>query len=296
MAASTWHGVCAAAALLSSRAFVDYSTSGLENPLTNLLLVVFVLVYISPGLNRSALRLAGLGGLGALLMVNRLDTGLLVLPAVTLEAWHLRWRSLRPLCLGLLPLATWEIFSLIYYGFPVPNTVYAKLPPNLGLRDLLPHGLLYFQDSLTQDPATLPVIAAAILGPLLIGPRRLWPLSFGLALSLLFVLRVGGDFMSGRFFASPFVMAVAVLARIGEPDRRLVPLLSAVAVSALGLMSPNPPLLADGAFEGRVEPPSGITDERRWSTRTRDCSGTRTRTRRFRHAGRTTSSGLSPVA
>jgi len=264
LAASPWHGVYAIAALLSSRAFVDYSTSGLENPLTNLLLAAFVLVYVAPGTHRAARRLAGLTGLAALLMVNRLDAGLLVLPAVAFEAWRLGWRSLTPLCLGFLPLLAWEIFSLIYYGFPVPNTVYAKLPANLTLRELLPQGILYFRDSLTHDPATLPVIAAAIVGPLLAGPRRLWPLSAGLALSLLVVLRVGGDFMSGRFLASPFFLAVAVSARLGRPGRRLVPLVSAVAVSALAFMSPTPPLLADGSLEGRVEPPSGITDERRW--------------------------------
>ena len=264
LAASPWHGVYAVAALLSSRAFVDYSTSGLENPLTNLLLAAFVLVYVAPETHRAARRLAALTSLAALLMVNRLDAGLLVLPAVAFEAWHLGWRSLPPLCLGFLPLLAWEICSLFYYGFPVPNTVYAKLPPNLTLREMLPQGVLYFRDSLTHDPATLPVIAAAIVGPLLAGPRRLWPLSVGLALSLVFVLRVGGDFMSGRFFASPFFMAVAVSARLGRPGRRLVPLVSAAVVSALAFMSPTPPLLADGSFEGRVEPPSGITDERRW--------------------------------
>ena len=264
VAASAWHGVYAAAALLSSRAFIDYSTSGLENPLTNLLLAAFVLVYLAPGLNRAAPRLAWLSGLAALLMTNRLDTGLLVLPVVAVEAWHIGWRSFPSLCVGFLPLVAWETFSLIYYGFPVPNTVYAKLPPNLALRDFLPQGALYFRDSLTNDPVTLPVMAAAIVGPLLVGPRRLWPFSVGLAISLVWVLRVGGDFMSGRFFASPFLMAVAVSSRIGNPGRRLVPLLAAVAVSALGFMSPYPPLLANGSFDGRVEPPSGITDERRW--------------------------------
>jgi arabinofuranosyltransferase len=263
-AASIWCGVYAAAALLSSRAFIDYSTSGLENPLTNLLLAAFVLVYTAPGLNRAAPRLAGLSGLAALLMANRLDTGLLVLPVVAVEAWHIGWRSFPSLLVGFLPLVAWETFSLIYYGFPVPNTVYAKLPPNLASRDFLPQGVLYFRDSFTNDPVTLSVMAVAIVGPLLAGPRRLWPFSVGLAVSLVWVLRVGGDFMSGRFFASPFFMAVAVSSLMSTPHRRLVPLLSAAAVCVLGFMSPHPPLLASGSFDGRVEPPSGITDERRW--------------------------------
>ena len=32
--------------LLCSRAFIDYSTSGLENPLTNLFLVLFITCYV----------------------------------------------------------------------------------------------------------------------------------------------------------------------------------------------------------------------------------------------------------
>ena len=53
-AASTWQAWVAAAALLSSRAFVDYSTSGLENPLANLLLAAFVAVFLRDGADAAA--------------------------------------------------------------------------------------------------------------------------------------------------------------------------------------------------------------------------------------------------
>ena len=41
VAVSSRHLLVCFAVLLSSKAFIDYSTSGLENPLTHLLLLVF---------------------------------------------------------------------------------------------------------------------------------------------------------------------------------------------------------------------------------------------------------------
>ena len=35
-------------------------------------------------------------------------------------------------------------------------------------------------------------------------------------------------------------------------------------VLAVDVLTPFPPLLSNGLFDGRIEPPSGITDERRW--------------------------------
>jgi len=53
---STWQAWVAAAALLSSRAFTDYATSGLETPLVNLLLVVFAGAVLRVGDLRSLRR------------------------------------------------------------------------------------------------------------------------------------------------------------------------------------------------------------------------------------------------
>ena len=113
-------------ALALSKAFVDYSTSGLENPLTHLLLVGFFLGLVSD-LARSR-RLLVLSLSTALLMINRFDTGLLVLPALGVAIWRAGWRAaVVPVAIGMLPLAAWEVFSVVYYGFPFPNTAYSKL-------------------------------------------------------------------------------------------------------------------------------------------------------------------------
>jgi len=58
-AATAWQGWLAAAALLSSRAFVDFSTSGRENPLANLIVAAFVAAF--PPIEQVSL-LAGSGG------------------------------------------------------------------------------------------------------------------------------------------------------------------------------------------------------------------------------------------
>ena len=46
-------------------------------------------------------------------------------------------------------------------------------------------------------------------------------LAAGIALYLVYVASIGGDFMSGRFFAAPFFGAVLVLTRLVDADRRV---------------------------------------------------------------------------
>jgi arabinofuranosyltransferase len=123
----------AASVILLSKAFVDYSTSGLENPLTHLLLVLFFIVAASSGPRY----LFWLSLLASLVMLNRVDAGLLVLPVLVLAVWKngVR-RSLVPVGLGVVPFVAWEVFSLIYYGFPAPNTAYAKLDTGVERGDI----------------------------------------------------------------------------------------------------------------------------------------------------------------
>src|SRR5262249_32304304 len=113
--------------LLVSRAFVDYSTSGLENPLTHLLLAAFVAVFLgAPEIDLRILFLLGsLAGLGVL---NRMDTALLFLPPLAWTLWRARsGKAVAVVLLSFSPFFLWEVVSIIYYGFPFPNTAYAKL-------------------------------------------------------------------------------------------------------------------------------------------------------------------------
>jgi len=61
------------AVLISSKAFLEYSTSGLENPLTHLLLIAFFIIYIEEKLSEER-KILYLSFIGCLASLNRLDT------------------------------------------------------------------------------------------------------------------------------------------------------------------------------------------------------------------------------
>ena len=126
-------------ALAFSKAYTDYSTSGLENPLTHILLLVFLLVYLSNAAQPR--RILWLALLAALLMLSRLDVLLLIGPALAVALYRQRsWQSVGWLVLGMMPLVLWELFALFYYGSLLPNTAVAKLNHDISHIDLAVRG------------------------------------------------------------------------------------------------------------------------------------------------------------
>ena len=165
--------------LIFSKAFVDFSTSGLENPLTYFLLAAFFACYFGNG--RSQQRIGLLAFVAALLMINRLDAGLLVLPALGTALWSSP-RSWRSAVAGFLPLAVWEAFAIVYYGFPFPNTAYTKLATGISAGDLFVQGTAYFRESLALDPLTLTAIGAVVIASVVLRTRQVWVVAAGIAL------------------------------------------------------------------------------------------------------------------
>lgn len=272
------------ALLLGSRAFVEYSTAGLENPLSHLLLISLALrlrLRLRPG---AAMRWPML--LAALALLTRPDLALLFLPPLALGLWEARGepgrrRELRSaLVWGATPLLTWGLFALVYYGSVLPNTAPAKLASGAPAAELLHQGARYFANSIHHDPLTLITIAAALVATAWRAARpprephqRLGMLerglAIGIALHLLFVLRIGGDFMSGRFFSVPFFAALILLARAAWPERLRTWTAGAgiLAVLLVSLLVPGAPLASGPSFGGdraAVVDDAGISDERGW--------------------------------
>lgn len=276
--------------LAGSRAFVDYSTSGLENPLSHLLLAAFWLIALGSALERAPdgapdvtpdrtlddgnaarRRLLILATLASLAMLSRLDLVLLTAPGVIAEIFRNR-RVLRArdvitiLALASIPLVLWHLFALIYYGFLFPNSAYAKLGTGLSSSLLMAQGLRYLRESFRVDPLTLLTIAAATLAALWRRTAATTALASALALYLLYIVRAGGDFMSGRFLTPPFLCAVILLATrlpaIAARQRVVAMALAAAAVVSLAVpASPlrlrRPPTEADP-----IRSEHGIADER----------------------------------
>lgn len=273
-------GAVAVCILGLSRSFVDYSTSGLENPLSHLWLVLFALIYFGDqrGDQRAGERSVpqGLGperdeqrrlllcmAVAGLAVLTRPDTLLLYAPALATRLWSRRSaRTLAGSILALSPLLLWECFSLFYYGFAFPNTAYAKLGAGIPAAALITQGLLYLRFSFEVDP-----IAAIAIGTgctlALLRRDRSTALALGTLLYLVYVVRIGGDFMAGRHLSLPLLCSVILLCRALPRS----PAWSALAVSAalaLGLAAPHPTLFGDAWIRrGEAIPERhGIKDER----------------------------------
>ncbi len=267
--------VVAAALLISSKAFVDYATSGLETSLSYLLLAgTFCVAFFRD--TRRPVPLLALSLLAGLTALNRMDTLLLVAPLLAHAWWQKRTlRRVGIVAAGLLPFLAWEAFALIYYGRLFPNTAYAKLGGGLPLSFYLRSGLRYYTNSLRLDPLTLPVIVLALAASVRLGTRKHLAAGAGVLLYLIYVVRVGGDFMSGRFFAVPMFAAVGLwcLLERRRPGRQWVaPAIAAgVVPGGLALLHPLNPVFTPATYSGKIAERlqhwkynHGIDDERGW--------------------------------
>jgi arabinofuranosyltransferase len=264
-ARSATAGALALVALGASLSFVDYSTSGLENPLSHLLLGLFFLLYLDGDRSPRAILRLSLVACGVTL--NRLDLVLVVAPALAEAVWETRRpRLLLQVLAGFAPLLAWELFSIVYYGFPFPNTAYAKLGTAHPTREVLEQGFFYFVTTLDLDPVTLLLIAVGLAVPLAGRRRRELAVVCGVALYLFYLFRIGGDFMLGRFLSAPLYVAVMMLARAPQLPATPVGLVPAALVFLVGVFAQYPTLRADGDYKNdrsrRLKDDRGIADER----------------------------------
>lgn len=251
-------------ALAASRAVLDYTSSGLENPLSFLLITLILARHLRPGPEA----LHAISALGGLLVLNRMDLILLIGPVFAVHLWAARGEPRRAAAaLALLggPALVWAIGSTFYFGFPVPNTATAKLNTGIPALDMVRQGLWYYAYSALHDPITL---VLAFGGPLLALRQRVTgarPVALGIGWNGLYLVWIGGDFMGGRFFGVLVLAGLALLLQV-EVRRYRVPAVALALV--LGLLplvslpaSADPP---PGPGEAGNETFHGIVDERAW--------------------------------
>ena len=238
--------VVAMTVLVFSASFVSYSTSGLENCLIYLLCALFFMVFFRAE-RHSARSLFLLTLLFALSLVNRMDTALLLAPALGFAYWRndsVSWgRMLGTATLGMLPFVAWEAFAVAYYGFPFPNTAYAKLSTGIPRIEYIVRGLTYYKMSFWQDPLLVAGIFAGIGAVLWMRRARTVVPLLGVLLYLAYLVEIGGDFMRGRMLTAPlFVVMLLVVAMTPEewearriaPDRLVMAALTLLLVMNVG--------------------------------------------------------------
>ncbi|MCC7008741.1 MAG: hypothetical protein IT184_07985 [Acidobacteria bacterium] len=270
VATATGRAAVAAAVLISSKAMTDFSTSGLENPLSHAALLATFLAWRNGGRHRPWLVALA----SSVVVLCRLDLLLLIGPLLIWIASTSLRTTWRPLALGLSPLLAWEAFAVVYYGTPVPNTALAKVATGIPAIDLVRQGGRYWWATFVIDPVT---VAAIVGAALVVMARRRGGAAFA-AGSLLYagyLVRVGGDFMSGRFLTP--LLCWSLLAAIGLPpvgtNRRrrpawLVPAALAALIVATGLAGARTAPLSSGPRFGQGDPDvmdvDGVVDERRF--------------------------------
>lgn len=151
----------------------------------------------------------------------------------------------RALLIALVPILCWEIFSLVYYGFPFPNTAYAKLGSGISRAALFEQGLYYFQDLALSDPLTFIAIALGLY--ISIKSESITrALGFGVLAYLVYLLYIGGDFMSGRFFTVPLLCMSVVISRVHFSPRGLYT--NSFLFGALAIFNFSSTLLSNSAY------------------------------------------------
>lgn len=253
-----------ATTLLFSRAFIDFSTSGLENPLSHFLIILFfgILFKNINGLTRKQIILLSL--ISSFGMLTRYDLLFVFAPSLLYILYIKKdLQTVKCILIGQIPLFSWLVFSLIYYGYFVPNTAFAKLPVNILKKDLIAQGIAYTFHSLITDPTTIMMIII----PISLGMIQKKKISFTLISScllyLIYILWIGGDFMEGRFFTVPLLISLILFYQLDINSSHFY--LGMVGlVLLIGLSLPHNTLTVIEKFPDTQSllPANGISDER----------------------------------
>ena len=204
--------ICCLIALLGSASFVSYTTSGLENSMLFFLGACF--------LNRNfsyerydSKNMFAMAILISLIAMTRMDAVLIFVP-MALYAYLGRRDAVSFIkavglgFAGLLPFILWELFSTFYYGFPFPNTAYAKLGTGIAFSDYLIRGARYFLNAAVCDPILLIVPLFALAAAFYVRKVQYLICMAGPVIYWIYLLCVGGDFMMGRHFTLPFFLSL----------------------------------------------------------------------------------------
>jgi len=244
-------------------AVMDFSTSGLENPLLYALLAAYLYFYLAFfDSDKKSLCFNGLCCVLGLMAITRHDVATLVFfPSLYIVWSYYRQYGFLKLLRGgvwvMTPLLLWSLFSTLYYGMPFPNTAYAKMLHGVPRQELIDFGLLYLSVSLRFD--LFAVLALCLLLVRVLIKREL-PLVFlllGVLNNFAYVVYVGGDFMLGRFVSTAvFVATLAffskgLFAEHEEGATKKVLLGGLAALVGLGTLTMSVPLKlkADSGFD-----------------------------------------------
>lgn len=201
-----------AATLFSSRAFADFICSGMENPLSFVLLAWFYSLFFQNKFDKSA-DFTKMYFIASLAFLNRQDNILFcILPLLFLfyKQYQLDrkfWNVIKSALLGFAPTYIWLVFAVIYFGFPFPNTYYAKM--DFGYTDIvIKQSINYLYTVSIKDSVTMLSILMSLGLAIYFFSRHTIIYLASILTYFAYLLFTGGDFMGTRFLGVPFVLSI----------------------------------------------------------------------------------------
>ncbi|TGN03176.1 hypothetical protein [Leptospira dzoumogneensis] len=225
--------------LFSSRAFIDYTYSGLENSLNHLIQAVFFFILWKVPAEPKKSKLPALTFWVSIGLVSRLDLILvlfipyLVLFFLEYSKGLIDWKTILRSALFGSPIIIWFLFAGIYYGSFLPNTYYAKTNITDTFLETALQGWHYYERQLFWDPISLLFFPTVILiGFFFKRFNRSALLSLASLLPFfLYLIWVGGDFMVGRFFTPAiFLFGLSLAKEFTFDKKEAVFLLGSLAI------------------------------------------------------------------
>lgn len=198
--------------LLSSKAFIDYSTSGLENSLVHFLVLTLLVQFLIKNNKNIAVYSCIVG----LILLSRLDLIFFVLPIClyvfyfSLKHYGVKSTTGRIL-LGAMPFIVWNIFATYYYGSFIPNTAWAKLNHGIEHKLLWHQGYLYFQQLYINDFISFSILIFITMSLFLQKDNKLRLLGLSISISLIYIFNIGADYMLGRFISVYVLVGLTLL-------------------------------------------------------------------------------------
>ncbi|MFP4459762.1 MAG: hypothetical protein ACLFSQ_09265 [Candidatus Zixiibacteriota bacterium] len=212
-------------AILSCKSIMDFIASGMAISLGIFLITLFIIKFLEIENSDREYRKIDIFALfliAALAFINRFDSVLFFFPALLYILARnfktYRFSLLIPVILGILPAILWELFSLLYFGFPFPNTAYAKaLNTAIPLIDKIIRGGQYYLAFMILDIAGFGILLFSIYHIFKRKNHAQYIVFMGIFLKLAFIIysAASASHMAGRFFAIPlFVMLFLLIKNI----------------------------------------------------------------------------------
>lgn len=203
--------------LLFSNAFIEYSTSGLENPLAYAGIAIVGVLALTAGPAPRWNWALFFGFTSAAVFLTRFDLVLMIAPWILFMAWQLR-HSLAVLAVGaatfFAPIVLWFTWTQLTYSTWLPNTFEAKRNVDIPATELVVQGLRYLMVTFEHDPVTLIGLILGLGAALFMGNGVIRAGAIGGLIYVGYIVWIGGDFMAGRFLAVPLFLAMLLLAAL----------------------------------------------------------------------------------